>query len=156
MGVRLAVLEGPHQGQEFVFHEHDMFLVGRSRSAHFRLPDKDPYFSQLHFLVEVNPPHCRLTDLGSHNGTYVNGKKVEVADLKDGDLIQGGTTVLQLSVEAPGEMPATARHRSLSPSPQSPSQSGSAKARRPKPRLPGARCLACEKAAPALPQPGSI
>ena len=112
MVVRLAVMEGPHRGQEFVFPEHDIFLVGRSRSAHFRL--RDDYFSRLHFLVEVNPPSCRLTDLGSHNGTYVNGKKVDVADLKDGDLIQGGTTVLRLSVEAPGEMPATARYRTLS------------------------------------------
>jgi len=87
----------------------------------------------------------------------VNGKKVEVADLKDGDLIQGGTTVLRLSVEAPGEMPATARHRSLSSRSQSPSQSGIAKARpRSKPRLPEARCLACETAIPALPLPGWI
>jgi eukaryotic-like serine/threonine-protein kinase len=152
MGVRLTVLEGPHQGQEFAFTEHDVFLVGRSRSAHFRLPDKDPYFSRLHFLVEVNPPHSRLTDLGSHNGTYVNGKKVGVADLKDGDLIQGGTTVLRLSVEAPGEMPATARYRALSLPPQPPSQPGIAKARlRKKPSLSEGRCLACGAAAEAGP-----
>src|SRR5260370_140490 len=119
MVVRLAVMEGPHRGQEFVFPEHDLFLVGRSRSAHFRL--QDDYFSRLHFLVEVNPPSCRLTDLGSHNGTYVNGKKVDVADLKDGDLIQGGTTVWRLSVEAPGEMPAPPRYRTPRVPPQPPS-----------------------------------
>src|SRR5438445_9354433 len=143
MGVRLTVSEGPHQGQEFVFHEHNMFLAGRSRSAHFRLPDKESYFSRLHFLVEVNPPNCRLTDLGSHNGTYVNGKKVDVADLKDRDLIQGGTTVWRLSVEAPGEMPATARYRTLSLPSEPPSQSGLAKVRCPKSTPAAANCLAC-------------
>ena len=141
MVVRLAVMEGPHRGQEFVFPEHDLFLVGRSRSAHFRL--QDDYFSRLHFLVEVNPPNCRLTDLGSHNGTYVNGKKVDVADLKDRDLIQGGTTVWRLSVEAPGEMPATARYRTLSLPSEPPSQSGLAKVRRPKSTPAAANCLAC-------------
>jgi len=144
MGVRLTVLEGPYQGQEFVFPEHDVFLAGRSRSAHFRLPDKDPYFSRLHFLVEVNPPNCRMTDLGSQNGTYVNGKKVEVADLKNGDLIQAGTTTLQLSVEAPGQMPATAPYRSLSLPPQSSSESGIAKIRTtPKPSSTHTHCLGC-------------
>src|SRR5262245_1904360 len=109
MVVRLAVVEGAQRGQEFVFPEHDLFLVGRSGSAHFRLTDD--YVSRLHFVVEVNPPSCRVTDLASHNGTYVNGKKVDAADLKDGDLIQGGTMVWRLSVEAAGEMPATARNR---------------------------------------------
>jgi serine/threonine-protein kinase len=141
MVVRLAVMEGPHRGQEFVFLEHDLFLVGRSRSAHFRL--QDDYFSRLHFLVEVNPPNCRLTDLGSHNGTYVNGKKVDVADLKNGDLIQGGTTVLRLSVEVPREMPATARYRALSLSSGPPSQPGLAKVHRPKATPAAANCLAC-------------
>ncbi len=32
--------------------------VGRSKQAHFQLPAKDRYFSRIHFLVEVNPPHC--------------------------------------------------------------------------------------------------
>jgi serine/threonine-protein kinase len=107
MRVRLTVTEGPHQGRDFVFTEHDRFLVGRSRQAHFRLQAKDRYFSRLHFMIEVNPPHCRLSDLGSRNGTYVNGRKVAAIDLQNGDLIKGGATVLQVSVEA-GEDAETA------------------------------------------------
>ena len=42
------------------FAERDNFVVGRSEIAHFRLSAKDQYFSRHHFLVEVNPPNCRL------------------------------------------------------------------------------------------------
>jgi serine/threonine-protein kinase len=102
--VLIAVIAGPHQGQVFTFTGHDTFLVGRSKRAHFRLPEKDEYFSRIHFLVEVNPPRCRLMDLKSTNGTYVNGQRVLEADLKHGDRIQAGQTVLQVSLEdADGE-----------------------------------------------------
>src|SRR5258707_1212008 len=86
MRVTLTVIGGPHTGQAFSFSGHDTFLVGRSKRAHFRLPAKDRYFSRVHFLVEVNPPQCRLMDMGSRNGTYVNGRRVEdTIDLKDQD-----------------------------------------------------------------------
>jgi serine/threonine-protein kinase len=60
---------------------------------------QDDYFSRIHFMVEVNAPHCRLTDLGSKNGTEVNGRKVITADLRDGDVVRAGTTVLRVSVQ---------------------------------------------------------
>jgi serine/threonine-protein kinase len=101
--VRLEVIDGPHRGRVFTFAGHDTLLVGRASRAHFRLPAKDEFFSRLHFMVEVNPPLCRLTDLGSKNGTYVNGRKAAGADLKDGDLIKAGTTVLRVAIE-PGEV----------------------------------------------------
>jgi serine/threonine-protein kinase len=81
----------------FSFAGHTTFFVGRSRRAHFRL--QDDYFSRIHFMVEVNAPHCRLTDLGSKNGTEVNGRKVITADLRDGDQVRAGTTVLRVSVQ---------------------------------------------------------
>jgi serine/threonine-protein kinase len=105
MRITLTVIEGPHQGQVFTFDGHDTFLVGRSKRAHFRLPSKDRYFSRIHFLVEVNPPHCRLMDMGSSNHTYVNEKQVERCDLRDGDMIRAGRTVLRVTVS---ETPATA------------------------------------------------
>ena len=60
MRITLTVTDGPHKGQSYSFSGHDTFLVGRSKRAHFRLPQKDRYFSRIHFLVEVNPPHCRI------------------------------------------------------------------------------------------------
>jgi serine/threonine-protein kinase len=81
MQVVLEVVEGPHSGQRFRFAEHDNFIVGRARCAHFRLPKKDPYFSRVHFMIEVNPPYCYLMDMGSTNGTRVNGERTQAAYL---------------------------------------------------------------------------
>jgi eukaryotic-like serine/threonine-protein kinase len=99
MRITLTVTAGPHKGRVFTFAGHDTFIVGRSQRAHFRLPLKDKYFSRVHFLVEVNPPECRLLDMGSRNGTYVNGHRVRTADLKDKDRIKAGKTLLSISFE---------------------------------------------------------
>jgi serine/threonine-protein kinase len=98
MKVTLTVIEGPHKGSSFDFVEHDAFLVSRSPEVQFRLPLRDRTLSRIHFLVEVNPPSCRLMDMASTNGVRVNGKKVHTVDLRDGDQIQAGVTVLAFAV----------------------------------------------------------
>jgi pSer/pThr/pTyr-binding forkhead associated (FHA) protein len=98
MRVTLTVTGGPHQGQVFAFHEHDTFIVGRSQDAQFRLPLKDKTLSRIHFMVEVNPPCCRLMDMASTNGTRVNGQKVATVDLLDGDVITAGRTVIGIAM----------------------------------------------------------
>jgi serine/threonine-protein kinase len=98
---KLTVVAGPHAGQFFPLADRDTFLVGRTSDCHFRLAD-DPYLSDRHFLVELNMPRCRFTDLGSRNGTRVNGRKVATADLASGDEVRAGQTVFQLTI-APGD-----------------------------------------------------
>jgi eukaryotic-like serine/threonine-protein kinase len=93
------VLSGPHAGRTFTFDQHNTFLIGRSESAHLCLPE-DRFFSRNHCILEINPPRCYLRDLGSTNGTYVNGQKVQEAFLNSGDQIQGGQTVLAVEVSA--------------------------------------------------------
>ncbi len=95
--VSLKVTAGPQKGRVFSFVGHDTFLIGRSKWAHFRLSSADRYVSRIHFVVEVNPPLCRLMDMGSRNGTMVNGNKVQQADLQNGDKVRVGRTVLQVS-----------------------------------------------------------
>src|SRR5437660_2529442 len=97
MRVTLRILAGPYTGREFVFDQHDTFLIGRSESAHLYLPD-DRFFSRHHCLLEIAPPQCFLRDLGSTNGTFVNGQKVSEVFLRSGDRIQGGHTVLEVQV----------------------------------------------------------
>ena len=99
MRVTLRVLEGPYRGREFIFDHHDTFLIGRSDNAHLYLPD-DRFFSRHHCLLEIAPPRCFLRDLGSTNGTFVNGQKVTEIFLRSGDRIQGGETVLEVQVVA--------------------------------------------------------
>jgi pSer/pThr/pTyr-binding forkhead associated (FHA) protein len=100
MKVILNVTEGPHQGRLFEFTEHDTFIVGRSKDAHFRLLLKDKTFSRFHFMLEINPPSCRMLDMASTNGTFVNGKRVTTAELKSGDVILAGKSVLSVTVQA--------------------------------------------------------
>lgn len=115
--VILEVTAGPLRGQVHTFGEHDTFIFGRGEDCHARLSDKDVTASRHHFILEVNPPDARIRDLGSLNGTYVNGVRhggrpshmtpeegrglnhPEV-DIHDGDEIKVGETVFNFRVEA--------------------------------------------------------
>lgn len=99
MRVTLHVIAGPQTGRDFTFDQHDTFMIGRSEDAQFCLP-QDRFFSRHHCILEIAPPQCFLRDLGSTNGTYVNGIRVDSAHLKHGDRIQGGETVLEVEVAA--------------------------------------------------------
>jgi pSer/pThr/pTyr-binding forkhead associated (FHA) protein len=123
--VSLVVTAGPIRGQRFDFTGHDTFLFGRAPDCHARLAASDASASRHHFLLEVNPPLARLRDLGSLNGTHVNGVRhggrragespgdaaarvgAEV-DLRDGDEIRVGATVFRVEGAAP---PASADRR---------------------------------------------
>lgn len=105
MRVSLRVIAGPHTGRVFTFDQHDTFLIGRSESAQFCLPE-DRYFSRHHCILEIAPPQCFLRDLNSLNGTLVNGQRIESAYLKSGDRIQGGETVIEVEVTS-DPIPAT-------------------------------------------------
>ncbi|MGA2257335.1 MAG: FHA domain-containing serine/threonine-protein kinase [Thermoguttaceae bacterium] len=114
--VILQVVSGPIAGQEFVFDRHDTFLFGRGTDCHARISG-DPQVSRHHFLLEVVPPRVRIRDLGSRNGTYVNGERygkrpasspgepaaspcqAEV-DLKPGDRITVGRTTIDVRIES--------------------------------------------------------
>lgn len=99
MQVNLRVLAGPYQGRVYNFTQPDTFLIGRTDDSHLCLP-QDKFFSRHHCLLEISPPRCFLRDLGSTNGTFVNGQRVSEVSLKSGDQIQGGETVLLVEVSA--------------------------------------------------------
>lgn len=98
----LTVQAGPHEGRAFRFDDRENVIVGRDRIAHLQLSLEDQEVSRAHFLIEFHPPYCRLMDLGSRNGTTVNGDRVLRADLKDGDVIQVGKTVLLVTIADAG------------------------------------------------------
>jgi hypothetical protein len=123
--VTLKVVRGPLKGRSFLFERHDHFIVGRSKSCHLHLPD-DGFMSRHHFLLEVDPPEVRLRDLGSMNGTFVNGNKCggrgqfdspalgtqysfPHLNLKNGDRISVGETEILVVVETPRIPPAAIR-----------------------------------------------
>lgn len=110
MRVTLNVVAGPQTGRTFSFDQHDTFMIGRSEDSHFCLPH-DRFFSRHHCIVEIAPPQAFLRDLGSTNGTFVNGLRVESTYLKHGDRIQGGETVLQVGVVGDYDSDAPAAQR---------------------------------------------
>src|SRR5262249_58567136 len=129
LSVTLTMANGPLVGQEYEFRDCAVYLLGRGPECYPRLP-ADPLYKDIsrhHCLLSIRLPELRLRDLGSTNGTFVNGAKVgqpaglapEVdpqlatidldADsvgwhpLKDGDVIAlGGGTVLIVRVQARG------------------------------------------------------
>ena len=57
--------------------------------------DSDPLVSRKHAVIERGSDKCTIKDLGSTNGTYVNGNPLkvdEVLKLKAGDVIKVGHT----------------------------------------------------------------
>jgi hypothetical protein len=104
------------EGRLFEFTQHDTFLFGRAPDCHAQLDASDTSASRHHFLLEVNPPAVRLRDLGSLNGTHVNGRRQggrdrhetpeegarrlhPDVDLRDGDRIRVGATHFAVGVE---------------------------------------------------------
>jgi serine/threonine-protein kinase len=98
MEVNVRVRSGPHQGQEHLIKGSGTLVVGRSSQAPLSMHE-DRLLSREHFQVEVNPPLCIVRDLGSKNGTKVNGLRVEVAQLRDGDVIAAGESEFAVHVE---------------------------------------------------------
>jgi hypothetical protein len=68
------------------------FVVGRDKEADLRLPDAS--VSPRHITLEVTEDRVRLRDLGSLNGTLVDGVPAVAVDLVDGNRIQIGETTL--------------------------------------------------------------
>jgi serine/threonine protein kinase len=100
MGVVLRVTTGPHQGQEYSIGQTGTFVVGRSTRASFPMT-QDLALSREHFQIENFPPVCHLVDLGSTNGTKVNGMRVERVLLREGDVISAGDSSFTLFCQGP-------------------------------------------------------
>ena len=100
MNVVLEVTAGPHLGKLYHFDRHETFIVGRSSLVQFSVPN-DGFLSREHFLIEFNPPACFLRDLGSTNGTRVNGLRVGTRRLYNNDIVTAGGSSFVLHVEQP-------------------------------------------------------
>jgi pSer/pThr/pTyr-binding forkhead associated (FHA) protein len=71
---------------------NEEFLIGRGTDCDLRLREED--ISRHHCLIHVRQKEMTLSDLGSSNGTFVNGQPVHSqARLKSGDEIQLGEKV---------------------------------------------------------------
>ena len=86
-------------------------VVGRDSAAEVFLDDTT--VSRRHARLVVDGPSVTIEDLGSKNGTFVSGRKVDgPSALKDGDEIQVGSVFLTFQAAPESRSTATARRRS--------------------------------------------
>jgi pSer/pThr/pTyr-binding forkhead associated (FHA) protein len=83
----LIVLAGPNFGEVYAVEGAESF-VGRGTDATIRL--RDDSISRRHVRILVDGEDVRIEDLGSANGTLLNGERMKAAPLRDGDKIQLG------------------------------------------------------------------
>ena len=100
--MRLIIIEGPNTGSVF-WPEGDRCTIGRAHSNDVVLYDRR--VSAHHAVIEPTPDGPVIRDLGSSNGTYVNGRLVSSSPLMPGDTIQVGDTVLAFE-----RLPSQAAH----------------------------------------------
>ncbi len=98
--VRFQITGSENQVTEILVKEPKILIMGRDAAADICVAN-DPYFSRNHCRLEVRPPHCRLVDLNSTNGTLVNGIKAKTAiDLMSGDRFGGGDTMVHFTAQS--------------------------------------------------------
>ncbi|HPM23116.1 MAG TPA: ATP-binding protein [Phycisphaerae bacterium] len=87
----LIVLQGPDKGRTLRTID-DQVLIGRGST---QVPLTDPTISRRHAQLQAADAGWLLTDLGSANGTYVNGVRIQKPTrLKHGDQIRVGGTLM--------------------------------------------------------------
>jgi pSer/pThr/pTyr-binding forkhead associated (FHA) protein len=92
----LVVIEGGAAGEEHRMRT-PRAVLGRGPAAEVLLEDEE--ISLEHAAIEFTGAGIRIVDLGSTNGTRVNGQPIRSRELEHGDRVQLGRHVLQLVLE---------------------------------------------------------
>lgn len=97
MIARIRIIGGPHSGRTIAL-SGKQFLIGRDAGCDLKLDCE--YASRHHCLLLIDDLTIRLRDLGSKNGTYVNGRRASSKEetLAPSDTIAIGTTIFVVEV----------------------------------------------------------
>jgi len=90
----LRFISGKYQGGEFPLPSQGEIVIGRSSELDMVLVED--MVSRRHSKITVANDQIFIQDLGSTNGTFVNGEKVKRARLNEGDRILIGTSIIKL------------------------------------------------------------
>ena len=102
--VCVVTLSGHAAGSEYLLQERQ---VGVGRGPENPISIDDQAMSKAHAVFEFSDNGYRIRDLGSMNGTLLNGSEIRVAELKHGDRIQMGEHTFQLVLEKREARPRT-------------------------------------------------
>ncbi len=92
----LRFISGKYQGGEFPVTPDRAIVVGRSSDLDMVLVED--MVSRKHARITMQADQIWIEDLGSTNGTFVNGEKIKRTRLKEGDRVLIGTSILKLLV----------------------------------------------------------
>src|SRR5258707_11997675 len=99
-GLALRFISGKYQGGEFPMVPNKEIVVGRSSDLDMVLVEE--MVSRKHARIAYENDAIVIEDLGSTNGTFVNGEKIKRAQLKESDRVLIGTSILKgIFVEGP-------------------------------------------------------
>jgi adenylate cyclase len=101
MPFKLTSTDGTHS---FELRAGTPLVVGRAPNSD--IPIIDPTISRRHAEVESNDSMVVVRDLGSSNGTFVNGTRVDSAGIRDGDVVTFGKVAFRLQQSAVTQPPA--------------------------------------------------
>lgn len=96
-GMALVVVKGPQIGAVF-YVDRPSLSIGRDPNCDIFLSDMT--VSRKHAIVTLDAGTVYIRDLGSLNGTWVDGELIESAALKEGSLVQIGIFSMTLKRES--------------------------------------------------------
>ena len=93
----MRFISGKYQGGEFALEMNQELIIGRSSELEMVLIED--MVSRHHAKITTTNDEITIEDLGSTNGTFVNGEKITKCKLKEGDRILIGTSIIKLVYE---------------------------------------------------------
>ena len=90
----LRFISGKYQGGEYPLTEGQEIVIGRSSELDMVLVEE--MVSRRHARIQLQGGVITIEDLGSTNGTFINGEKIQRAALKESDRILIGTSILKV------------------------------------------------------------
>src|SRR4051812_50088183 len=123
--MRLTITSGTDAGKVLRLGPGARLSIGRSRESSLEL--HDPKVSRAHAELTVEPSgRVVLADLGSSNGTWINGSRVDTpVQLRGDERLWIGDTVLELAPDdTAGGAPAPPRAPGPAPRPPPPPAAG--------------------------------
>ena len=108
----LRFISGKYQGSEVPLMDAHEIVVGRASDVGIVLVEE--MVSRKHARFVITESDVSVEDLGSTNGTFVNGEKIQRSSLKEGDRVLIGTSIMKV---VQGELAPTSKRRVLTPKP---------------------------------------
>ena len=107
------VLIGASESERYELEPGRSYIVGRAVTSD--IPIYDPTISRRHAELTPLPTGVRVRDLGSSNGTFINGTSIETGQLAEDDSVTFGKVACQLRAVASAEFPQPVEAKSQVP-----------------------------------------